>query len=68
MEMALKALAPADAPCNNSPETDDSQDSGQLKSRSALGLDEDSAEEVLARADTREMVFRNTPVAGPLHR
>ena len=52
MKTALKALAPADAPCNNSPEIDDSQDYGQLKGRSALGLDDASAEKVLARADT----------------
>ena len=52
VETALKALAPADAPSNTSPAGDDSQDSGPLKGRAALGLDEDSDEEVLARADT----------------
>ena len=52
VEAALKSLAPADASGGSAQEGQDSQDSGPLKGRAALGLDEDSDEDVLARADT----------------
>ena len=52
VEAALKSLAPADASGGSAQEGQDSQDSGALKGRAALGLDDDSDEDVLATADT----------------